>query len=386
MSQLAFTLSRLGAIVIVMFSVAAAAQSPTGDFNRLELVVGDAASAPATDLKAPAEADARLVREFAVQRDDGHAIASLISAGDRLQLRLPRVPPLTLPTRLETLVSRDGRTVLQYGDDLIRMHPQRTDLFWVDDSGDIRAQVRNTYGGEAAVDMADDGHVAVAAPDYFLSHKHEQLLEHTHAVQQETLVDLYDPQGRKLLGGRLPKVRKVSMLRAIAGGGGVLLVSASASKPLEDNRLAVVRARGTLNDIPHSFGIVQKISVLEGASRAFVQGTLAYGVIDLQQLRVLWQRAGKIRQISPYGAAIDTVRQRLYVMTGISVDAATQSYRWTLSVFGAENGTPLGQATLPQPYRSTPLPVFVDFKADSIGVLADGRVRTVRVLDRRSAP
>lgn len=348
------------------------AQSPSGNFDRLQLSVDETATVGAFRTAPPR------TRDFVVQHDGLDQLARLSAEDGKQRLNLPANRTLELPLKLDTLVARKSRTVLQYGDALMQMHPLRTDLFWIDAKGAIAAQVRNTYDGAAAIDMADDGHVAVAARGYFDKHSRDD-------AKRATRVDLYTPDARKIFGATLPNDRKVAHLRAFSGGGGALLVSVPAAKPLVDNRILVLRVKAAQAEIAHRFGVVQKIAVLEGATRAFVQGTEGWGMLDLTRNRLLWEKRGKIRQISPRGAALDAARQRLYLMTGESADAGTLTYRWTLSVLGAEDGAPLGQVKLERPLPSTSLPVFLDAGAQGIAVLTEERRLTVKVAERRSA-
>ena len=96
----------------------------------------------------------RIVIERGAQTKEGAQpteLGTLRMEAERPVVLRPDRPQVALPYRLDTLVSRDGSTILQYGDEVERIHQFRTDLHWLNAQGQEIGSLVNHYAGRAPV-------------------------------------------------------------------------------------------------------------------------------------------------------------------------------------------------------------------------------------------
>ena len=355
------------AAVVFVLAVLGHAQAPPGEFATLKLKVVERLPAQPSSPGMPNLAkrlDLNKRPEGAELDADLHASAE--GRGKDEETSAPRVTMASgrvvqVPLPLLVMLSDDGRTLLQYGDALMRMHPLRTDLFWIGEDGKVLVSVQNRYEGDALLDMSSDGFTAVAAPPFFPAR------EAVNAGKPEPahIVELYSPEGKRILSEKLAQGLIVHHLHALSAGEGVVLVVAPKETPLEQNELQFLREKEPLRRVATEFGTLQKIVLLGKGDFVFIQGSNAHGIVELVTGKTRWRQVGKIRLVSPEGAAVGPDGKRLYLMTGdrASPDAL---YHWTLSILDLENGKLLGQAKIDGSYRGTAEKVFESIKSDRV--------------------
>lgn len=315
------------------------------------------------------------IRRFPLLRGTELGFGVLRGEGSSAVLERPSEPALTLPLRLEVTVSRDGKVVLQHGDSLMRMHPTRTNLYWIGAKGEITAQVQNRYAGSALLDMSPDGYTAVAGRDYFKTHEERAVNgekgddEYDHDGDHESApwhVDLYAPSGERMWEAEVAADRDLTLVRALPGRKGVLARTADHHDPLADHALLLWRGPAEAREIDHDFRIIQAVVILGDGSSCFVQGIDGHGVIELRRGATLWTRPEPIRMVS-HDAAAQGVRGELLVMTGVPAEEPGH-YVWTLRVLAGRTGEPLGQLRLPKAYPGAREQVFARVESGAVTV------------------
>ena len=322
----------------------------------------------------------KITGHYLIEYGDKPVLIHSYRRGVSHELALPRGRVIKLPLQLPVLLSRNTKTVLQYGDSLSRMHPVRTNLYWVGLSGNIIHQVQNRYKGRALVDMAIDGTVAAAGEDFFASHAGKDADRPLKAAENAGVhLDLYHPEGKRLWSLMLRPETKVLQVRALPGGKKVIVQTSSAKNLLEDHRLQLFTSKGGGPKFGAEFGIIQKIVTLDNSTMAFIQGSQGHGMVDLQRGRTLWHKKERIRLISPKAAVLGSDETELLLMTGTRKDRTQPLYTWKLWILDALSGRKKGEKVLKKPYPSSWGPVFLDLSPTVITILADNEKVKIRL-------
>lgn len=175
-------LLRLAASIKALIAVVgpSAAQSPAGDFGRMAIETTPMRDAGAVLERRPLEPQ-RIPRDLVP--------SERLRLIDRPVVTMPDGKAMRLPLDLNVVRSQGRRTVVQFGDALMRMHPVRTDLFWIGDDGQVRAEGRNRFDVGRWFSGGRRGAVPVGDP--------------TRRPQDEGGRDLW-PGGRGAVRGRHP--------------------------------------------------------------------------------------------------------------------------------------------------------------------------------------
>ncbi len=296
------------------------------------------------------------IQRVLVQDDKKAASGSLVRTGDKLLLSLPDQPQLELPHLLETMVSLDGKTILQFGDEILLTHPLRTDLLWVDKKGKVIKQLVNYYGGNAGIAMSNDGYTAVAG----------KLVENPDNV----MMALYSPLGMEVWKIPLQMDQRIAQMIVASGGQHVASIVTDHDKWLENHRLEIMDKNGRLSGTISGMGILQKIVLLGDGDKAFVQGYDAYGMVDIPTGELIWQRSGKIRMVSPYGATLSPDGQILFLMLADLKDRAEEAYGWKSLALDSATGGEMMVEYLPRKYPTTWDRIYEQVSASEIRILA----------------
>lgn len=296
------------------------------------------------------------VQWLVTKQDDRARVGNVVRRDRKLAIVFAEGAPVELPRDLETQVSGDGKTIVQFGDETKLDLPRRTDVYWLDAKGAVVGSLVGRYAGNAVVSLSTDGYTAVGG----------KRLD----KPSEVTLGLYSPQGKPVWEVRLAANERVAMAAVMPGGRSVVTVVTDGKRWLEDNRLTIHRERGAA-DAPVVLGVVQKLVLLGDGQRAFVQGFDAFGVLDVAAKRLAWKRAGKIRMVSPHGAALAPDGRTLFLMLAGPKEKATQAeYRWILRALDAATGDEKGSLELPKPTPATWSHVFEDVTASHVKVLA----------------
>lgn len=269
-------------------------------------------------------------------------------------IQLSRNRSVRLPLPLDFRLSEDRETLVQFGDPLFGMHPQRVDLYWIGADGGVRRQVTNQFDGNAQVNLSSDGYLAVAGAAF--------LSELPQGSPKPKRVQLFDPRGNALAETNVDAAREVTQLVPISEGQGVLYATAPGERPLQDNQLFVLQKEETRRIETEGLGIIQKVAPLSEA-QALVQGTNGFALVDLAQAQIRWLVPERIRLVGP-NAAARAPDGTLLIMTGERRSSAAL-YRWTLSVLDIESGKTIGQRALDGEAPGTFDTVFEDLREGS---------------------
>lgn len=287
----------------------------------------------------------------------------VISVSENLQVRLP------LP--LNAKVSRDRRTIVQYGDPLFRMHPQRLDIYWIGEDGEVRDTVLNRFDGESRLAISRDGYLAVAGGAF--------LSEAEPGEAKPKAVELYNPRGEPIADATVEPGRDLTHLVPLPEGRGVIFSTAPSKDNLSDNRLLLLEREQTRDVTPEGFGILQKVVALE--TSAFVQGEMNFGLFDLEEGELMWSRPETIRLIGPEAAMLSSDGRLLMLVTGDRVGAEA-IYRWTLTVLDASSGKSLAQERLEGEFPSAESEVFADVGENHAVLRIGDQTRRVEIRSR----
>lgn len=338
------------------------AQSPSGTFDQLQLQIVE------RETDDPPARQPLQYRPLPRDLD----LSQRLRATERPRVTMADGKVVMLPLKLSFTVSSDRRTVLQHGDALMRMHPVRTDLFWINEDGTVGKEVRNRFDGNARLDMSQDGFTVVAGNELF----------EPDDDPVAPIVDLYSPRGNRIWSIRLDTGTAVSLVRALTRGRGAVIVTNPKADPLSDNRLLILRERGVEQAENAGFGVLQKIVPLVPTHLVFVQGTAAFGVIQTDDGAVLWSEPERIRLVGPMAAVADAKATSLYLATGERIGTDTL-YRWTITVFDLSSGQGRGQIQLEGAFPGTADEVFTEVKRDSVTVHPPGQPIKIEIRPRR---
>ncbi len=303
-----------------------------------------------------APADARLlrtIRQPELPRDLDLSRAARVNF--RPVIEMSEDKSVRLPLALDFRVSEDRETLVQLGDPLFRMHPQRLDLFWIDDDGTVRREVRNQFDGNARVDMSADGFLAVAGGAF--------LTETPQNEAKPKQVQLYDRAGNVAAQSRVAADLEVTQLVAVDEGIGVVYATAPREAPLEKNQLFVLQKDDVREVDTARLGVLQKVVALS-TDLALVQGTDGFAVVDLATGELRWVQPERIRLIGPKAAALSPDGTHVLIMTGERISSAAL-YRWTMSILDIESGKAIGQRALDGQAPGTFERVFEEVRDDS---------------------
>jgi len=296
------------------------------------------------------------VQRVLVRDDKKAASGSLVRTADKLILSLPDKPQLELPRLMETMVSLDGKTILQFGDEIMLTHPVLTDLFWVDRNGKVIRQLVNYYGGNAGIAMSNDGYTAIAG----------KLLDDPETM----MMALYSPLGEEVWNFPLQKDQRIAQMIVASGGQHVAAIVTDSDKWLENHRIEIMDRNGRRSGTISGMGILQKIVLLGDGEKAFVQGYDTYGVVDIPSGELIWQRKEKIRMVSPYGATLDPDGKILFLMLADLRDRAEETYGWKSLALDSVTGGEMMVEYLPRKYPTTWDRIYEQVSASEIRILA----------------
>jgi hypothetical protein len=297
-----------------------------------------------------------VVQRILLEREQKTTFAYLHVKDKKLLLILPDTPQLELPKRLPTLVSLDGSAILQFGDEIQKMHPQQTNLFWLSQEGEVIEQVVDYFAGDTMISMSVDGFTAVAGK----------------GIKDEAgvLFELYSPAGKKTWGVILAENQRVDSVVVSPEGKYATANITDSKAPLKDQKVEIRDEEGSIIATNTEIGIIHKIVLLESGDKAFVQGLKAYGLLKIPNGEFVWRRSGKVRLISPYGASLSPDGQILFLLMADFKGKSEPEYRWLLLALNASDGTTILEVTLPSKYSSTWDRVFEHVSSNEIKILA----------------
>lgn len=329
-------------VLIVLFLQAAQAQDPIMDRQSMRLVV-----------EAADRSDLNLSARPELPRDLDLSVEARTNFRPMIEMSRDRTIKLPLP--LDFMVSEDRETLIQMGDPLFRMHPRRLDLYWIADDGTVREEVTNQFDGNAQANLSADGFLAVAGAAF--------LSDIPQGEPKPKRVQLFDPRGNVLAQTNVAAELEVTQLVPMSGGQGVVYATAPGTAPLEKNQLFVLQKEDAREIDASRLGVLQKVVVLD-EDRALVQGTDAYGLVDLIAGELRWVQPQRIRMVGPQAATVSQDGQHLLVMTGERLSSAAV-YRWTLSILEIDTGNALGQRALDGEAPGTRERIFTQVTEDS---------------------
>lgn len=351
-------------LCLVVFSVALAlkaeAQAPEVPESRFDIIVDDEATRLSLRerFRMPV-----LPSDLDLSQAARRNFRPVVPVNETLQVRLP------LP--LDVKVSEDRKTIVQHGDPLFRMHPERVDLYWIGENGEVRDSVMNRFDGESQVAMSGDGYLAVAGGAF--------LSEAERGEAKPKAVELFNPQSELIAQTTVEAGRDLTHLLPLREGRGALFATAPTKDHLSDNRLLLLEREQTRDVTPDGFGILQKVVALEAA--AFVQGEANFGILDLEKNALVWSRPGKIRLIGPEAAAFSPDGRLLMLVTGERAGAEAV-YRWTLTVLDAASGEGLAQERLRGEFPGADGEVFAEVGNDHAVLRIGDRARRIAIRPR----
>jgi len=264
--------------------------------------------------------------------------------------------PVKLPHRLPTLIAANGRTVLQYGDSRHRIHPERMNLFFVDESGVEKGRVVDRYGPQTDVAIADDGYVAIAG----------QLFKNP----QQSEVALYTATGEKRFQSQLVTGRRASMATPATQGQRVAVFTTDTKNLLASHRLELLDGTGKKLAEHKDLGILQKAIAVANGSMFFIQAKNRFALVDANDGSLLWTRDKVLRLVSPFGAATDPQNKTLF-LAAVEWDGKPKAlYKWRIEVRDIATGKELASFQLPDSYPSSHERIFIQVTDNKIELLA----------------
>jgi len=271
-----------------------------------------------------------------------------------------------LPLQLDFALSRRRDVILQFGDPLFRMHPQRLDLYWIGDDGQVEQTINNEFDGNARVKMSDDGFTAVAGGAF--------LSEIPMGPDRPQRVRLYSAKGDVLHETEVEPRQDVVQLEPVPKGNGIIFATAPADDVLSKQAMFVLQG-DEVKPVELDIGIIQKIIAVD-PERSFVQGSAGFALIDHDAAKAIWSVPQRIRLIGPHAAALSESGERLYLMTGerIKSDAV---YRWTLSVLDSRSGKGVAQTKIDGEFPGTVDHVFLNTTDDGTDVRTGDKIQRV---------
>jgi hypothetical protein len=275
---------------------------------------------------------------------------------ENIELTLPGAPKLELTRKLETAVSLDGKTIVQYGDEQDQSHPTRTNIFWKDSSGKIIAQVAGYYAERALVALSSNGGTAIVGRLF--------------NDRSKTVLSLYSALGQQLWEATLRPDQRGATLKVSNNGEYVVLATTDQQQWLTDHELNVFDKSGNKVFSTGDFRVIQKVVVVDD-DHLFVQGYDDYGVVRISSDSILWKNEGKIRMTSPQGATISPDGQTLLLSLADFRGKRQRVYRWRLIGLNIADGKEAFSAWLPGEFPGTRNPVFEQVSADRIIIQTD---------------
>lgn len=296
------------------------------------------------------------IQRILIKRDKKLLTGHLLRVEKKVLLSLPDQPQLELPRKMDTIVSQDGRTVIQFGDELDLSHPTRTNLFWLNMKGEIVNQVVNYYAERSQISISDDGYTAIAGPLY--------------RGRENIVVSLYSPSGKKIWEQTLGQDQRAAKVNVTSKGKNTLLVTTNKRNWLKNHQIQIFNSKGQLQSSIIDFNVIQKITIVDKGEHLFVQGYDNYGLVEISNGATLWIQHDKIRMISPYAAKISPQGDLLFLLLADYQGKPKATYRWKLVSIGITDGKEHASTWLPNEYPGTWNRVFEQITSDMIKILA----------------
>lgn len=347
-------MSAFRVVIFAVFASSAQAQAPSIDQQTMRLQIE------------PAD-DSLLVRRVTPELPRELDLSVATRTNFRPIIELSRNRSIQLPLPLDFVVSEDQETLIQFGDPLFRMHPRRLDLYWITNEGTVRRQITNQFDGKAQIKLSPDGYLAVAGSEFLSETPQEQ--------PKPKRVQLIDPRGSVVAESAVSAAVEVTQLVPMLGGQGIVYATAPGANPLVRNQLFVLQQEETREINARRLGIIQKVTVLD-KEYALIQGSEAFGLLNLFNAEFNWTRPERIRLVGPQAAAVSQDGSNLLVMTGERFSSAA-IYRWTLSILAIESGETKGQRTLDGEASGAPDRVFSKVSDDSALIRFGDKARRV---------
>jgi len=296
------------------------------------------------------------IRSVVIKDDKSGMSGHLVGTAGKLVLSFPDQPQVELPHLLDTMISLDGKAILQFGDRTGLRHPIRTDLYWVDSAGKVVGRLQDHYAGRAAIAMSNDGFTAVAG----------KLMGESDTVEMA----LYSPAGVKLWEVQLPEDQRVAQMSVMPGGQYIAALTTNSDAWLKDHRIEIRDQNGRPSETVSGMGVLQILVPLGDGSRIFVQAHSSYGIVDIATSELIWQRRGKVRMISPYGAALSPDGRTLFLLFADLRDGQEGVYGWQFLALDSATGEEMMLEYLPRKYTTTWDRVYEDVSDNEIRILA----------------
>jgi hypothetical protein len=312
------------------------------------------------------------VRRLMIRSADTVRIGHLLRIEDSYIVSLPLRTPVQLPFNLPPLISHDGNTIVQFGDLTLLDEPQRLDLYWIDDEGEVEASLVGYYGGEAVMDVSMDGFAVAGGP----------LLE----TPDQASISTFSPSGMKLWETRLEEDRRVSQVYPTRGGRHVVSVTTDRDRWLEEHELEIYGPAGRLESSLGNLGIIQRVVLVGDDELLFFQGRSYHGMIEVATGRVLWRNPGKITMVSPYAAALSPDGRRLFLVIIQQEGRRRGPYSWEFVILDASTGQAISSRLLPDQYPATWERIFESVTDTSVDVLAGVSRVTLTIRTERGGP
>jgi hypothetical protein len=265
-------------------------------------------------------------------------------------------PQVELPYRLDLLVSRDAKTILQYGDEMKLDRPLRKDLFWISQEGQVVAELVDYFAGDARLTMSSDGFTAVSG-SLITDPKNMKLA-------------LFSQSGTKLWERSLDSDARIEQMLVFPEGEYTAAIVTDRDKYLTNHRIEIWNSTGERQSSINAMGIVQTLVFLDGSDKAFVQGYSNYGLLEIPSGRLLWKIPGKIRMVSPYGAVLSPDGTVLFLLQAEIEGRRKGVYSWRLLILDSLSGEQLAADLLPDKYPSTWDRVFEKVTDSDVVILA----------------
>ena len=267
-----------------------------------------------------------------------------------------KAAPVKLPHRLDTLVSADGRALLQFGDSTNRQHPAKIDLFFIDAQGAKAGQVIDRYGPQTNIVMSEDGHVAVAGTLF--------------TDEKRTEIGLYTATGEIRFQAQLAKERRANIAVPTSQGQRVAVFTTDTKDYLADHRLEILDGNGKKIAEQKGLGILQKTVAVGEGSMFFVQAKGRFGLVNASDGSLLWSRNEVLRLVSPHGAATDSQGKTLFLAAAEWDGTPKARYKWRIEVRDVATGNELARFVLPDAFPGNMGRVFINVTSKQIELLA----------------
>lgn len=301
----------------------------------------------------------KTIRPLFIRQDKRLVEGNIRLLEDKIELTLPNAPVIELTRKLETAVSEDGKTIVQYGDEIDQSHPTRTNIYWKDSAGKPISQVVNYYAEEALVALSSNGLTAVAG----------RLFED----RSKTVLGLYSALGERLWEVTLRPDQRAAKVTLTNNGDHVVLATTDPQKWLTNHQLHLFDQSGFQTFSTGDFGVIQKIVATDDGDHVFVQGYDDYGVVRISSASIMWRNREKIRMTSPHGAAISPDGRTLFLSLADFRGKPQRLYRWRLTGVDIADGKEVFSIWLPGEFPGTKNRVFEQISADRIQIRTDSK-------------